>query len=152
MEANDRGNAPMSEIQRYAMEPTYAQSNCSMVASVALVKHPQGQVVLYADHEKVVADLQAKLEEAMRENERLTVVIGELYRLQEPLHGDLQRLRTENTTLQEMGITMSSQIGRFQIELAEKDRIIATLTEEIQAWKRGASAMSGFDGRKDFQK
>ena len=70
--------------------------------------------------EKQKADLQAKLEE--REQR------CKWYSEQQTEDHDLiQLLRTENATLQEMGITMSSQIGRFQIENAEKDRIIAAL-------------------------
>ena len=45
-------------IQRWAMEPSYAQSNCMMTASVALVKHPAGQVVLHSDHLRIVEALE----------------------------------------------------------------------------------------------
>lgn len=48
-------------ITRYAMEPTLAQLNCSMMPAVALVKHPQGQVVLFSDHTEMQRGLVQQL-------------------------------------------------------------------------------------------
>ena len=42
----------MSKVQRYTMEPTCTRSMATLAPQVALVKHPQGQVVLYADFER----------------------------------------------------------------------------------------------------
>jgi len=49
-------------MQRYAMEPTYSQSMCTMAPAVALVKHPLGQVVLFADHAETIRQSKAAYE------------------------------------------------------------------------------------------
>ena len=138
----------MSELQRYAA----GHEDSGMAYFYPCVPGGGGNVVLYADHLREVADLQAKLEE----RGRLVVVhqlsstlraetIQRQARIISEQEAELQRLRTENTRLKHTVGDLGGKLAKVHGENAEKDRIIAALKSKY-AFSENQELCIGFSG------